>query len=437
MDESWRKVLLFRGFAMTPPTCIPAPPPERQPSGHSGRIGLIIAVILMAILLITLAKDPAFRGHLQGDLIVFQNRACSFLDHHSWYALSGNEYQPGALWWMTLPGLVPLDAHNYDAYLTAFFVFSILLIGLYVVIAEKHGPSEAPWMMIALMVAAGPILLYRFELIVSLLVLASWILWKKEKAGKAGFLLGVATAIKLYPLILLPCFVIPGIRKRMLPRIIAGFLTGIAIPVLSFLGTGGSLQGMKEALMFHQEKPIGLDGLMGSILPLMQSAAHLPIRMTPANSIHGFATDLPLPVSLLNWIWFMPYAGMLIFLLRNRRLERAGTGGPFLLLMAFLIFQKNNNPQYAWWAFSLIPLIPHDWIGIRPKLILSAMACLALILSQIVFPLNYQEFLDMFYSGHPAGSPIFILNFLKNLLWLGILAFCLARIVTQEKKVKA
>jgi hypothetical protein len=223
----------------------------------------------------------------------------------------------------------------------------------------------------------------------------------------------------------------------MLPRIIAGFLTGIAIPVLSFLGTGGSLQGMKEALMFHQEKPIGLDGLMGSILPLMQSAAHLPIRMTPANSIHGFATDLPLPVSLLNWIWFMPYAGLLIFLLRNRRLERAGTGGPFLLLMAFLIFQKNNNPQYAWWAFSLIPLIPHDWIGIRPKLILSAMACLALILSQIVFPLNYQEFLDMFYSGHPAGSPIFILNFLKNLLWLGILAFCLARIVTQEKKVKA
>ena len=128
---------------------------------------------------------------------------------------------------------------------------------------------------------------------------------------------------------------------------------------------------------------------------------------------------------------------MLIFLLRNRRLERAGTGGPFLLLIAFLLFQKNNNPQYAWWAFSLIPLIPHDWIGIRSKLILLVMASLALILSQIVFPLNYQEFLDMFYSGHPIGSLIFILNFLKNLLWLGILGFCLVRMLIQENELRA
>lgn len=422
---------------MTQNPCIPDPPPDRHPSSKSSRIGLVLAFILLAILLITLAKEPAFRGHLQGDLIVFQNRACSFLDHHSWSALSGNEYQPGALWWMTLPGLVPLDTHNYDAYLTAFFLFSILLIGLHVVIAERNGPSEAPWVMIALMAAAGPILLYRFELIVSLLVLASWAFWKKEREGTAGFLLGVATAIKLYPLVLLPCFVIPGIRKRMLPRLIAGFLTGIAIPVFSFLSAGGSLQGMKDALMFHHEKPIGLDGLMGSIIPLIQSAAHLPLRMTPTNSTNGFATDLPLPVGLLNWIWLIPYTAMLIFLLRNRRLERAGTGGPFLLLIAFLLFQKNNNPQYAWWAFSLIPLIPHDWIGIRSKLILLVMASLALILSQIVFPLNYQEFLDMFYSGHPIGSLIFILNFLKNLLWLGILGFCLVRMLIQENELRA
>jgi hypothetical protein len=72
------------------------------------------------------------------------------MEAHSWGNIPNNEYQPGALWWVTLPALIPLDCHNYDAYVTAYWLLNLIVLGAFVALAKVFGPPEAPWMLLLL-----------------------------------------------------------------------------------------------------------------------------------------------------------------------------------------------------------------------------------------------------------------------------------------------
>jgi len=171
--------------------------------------------------------------------------------------------------------------------------------------------------------------------------------------------------------------------------------------------------------MFHKNKPIGLDGLMGSVIPLVQGVLGIPLRMTPQNSIHGFSCDILYLGFVLDWIWVPVYLGCLLVVAKVfAEKKMADAGGLVALLLAFLILQKNNTPQYSWWAVSLLPMIFPSWLSQSRKRLLFAVAITALLLGQIVYPLNYQSLMDSFYQDRPLAAPVFWINLLKNMLWV-------------------
>lgn len=386
--------------------------------------------------LVVQAYHPLWRPHLQVDVVTFQLRAVYFLDHASWAGLGHNEYQPGALWFFVLLGPLSAAAHNFDAFLTAtILVNAALLVGHFYLFA-RYGPRHAPLVLLVLALASGPILLHRFELIVSLIVLVAWFRFRFLDTSGGAFLLGIATAIKVYPVVLLPVILVAAARRRFGSAIEAGlaFAGGLAIPVGLYLATGGTIAALREALSFHQSKPVGLEGVVGVSVMLVQWLLGLPLRITPGFGVHGFTSDVPLLTnSVLDLVWLVPTG--LVFLAIVWLSSRRGLANPvyaLVLLMVFVIFSKVLNPQYLWWFLVFLPWVAASWWSPARWVLVVAIAAASLLLTQLIYPINYSEYLAWF--NQPGQSPwLFIASVVRNVLLLLLLGLTLPEIYRRAR----
>lgn len=359
-------------------------------------------------ILICQAYHPLWRPHLQVDVVTYQYRALSFLGEYSWGALRTNEYQPGALWFFALLGWLAANPRTFDAFLTATVLVNSLLIAGHVGLLAAFKHSRAVPLFLALALMTGPILLYRFELLVSLLVLGSWWALQRGWLTLAAASLGFAVAVKVYPLVLVPIYVAVAVQhegwRRARGAVIVG-LVAVLAPVVLFLALGGNLSGVLHSLEFHQRKPVGLEAVWADVVIAVQSGVGIPVRITPGFGVQGLTSDLPLLTNrTLNSIWLVPYGLVLWLIWRTRQHHQFRSPLlPFSALLVFVVFAKVLNPQYLWWFLSFVPLVVLTpggrlWWAVAAGLGLSA------VLSQLVYPLHYTEFVNWFRSG--SGSSL-------------------------------
>jgi hypothetical protein len=385
----------------------------------------LLAVVTAGVLgvLWMLAHDPRWQSHIVVDPVVYWQRASSFFAHDgSWSHLGMNEYQPGALWFFAAVGWMAGAPGEFAPFLQMLFLVNLALLAVHVFLARRFGPPAAPWLMLLFALLAGPLLLCRFELWVSLLVLTAWVLWVRGRAGAAAFLLGVATATKIYPVLLVPFLLATawsqgswrGAGRTVLAWGAGGFL------VLGALGLwGSSWREVRAALDFHFDKPFGIEGLLGSGIPLAQGLLGIPLRMAPRNGIYGFESDLGNAMTFaLEWLWIAPAVGIFFLLWRHGRGEAWSEPGVIFVLFGWYVtLGKLMAPQYTWWALPFLALAPAAWFAAGQKTIVVLLLGGGLVLGQIVYPLNYSEFLQCF-NGAYTENGIFWLNVAKNLLWL-------------------
>ena len=170
---------------------------------------------------------------------------------------------------------------------------NVVLIVAHFLLFLRYSHRCAPLMFSAFAIAMGPILLHRFELLVSVLVLAAWLLFQRNRAA-AGFLLGLAISTKVYPAIFLPLLFGELLRQRQyLEAMLTGCCValGAAIPTAAVLLFGGSVSETFESMRVHQLKPISLEGIWGNVITVVQKLQDTPIRMDLSYGIHGMASD--------------------------------------------------------------------------------------------------------------------------------------------------
>ena len=385
-------------------------------------IALIISTAALVLLLWTRASDPRWLGHLQIDPVVFQTRAVSFLEHSSWAQAGTNEYQPGALWFFVATACGLDDPRQFDDFRFALLTANAILLCLHILLAAVFGEKHTPWVMMILAAATGPILLYRFELLVSLLVLTGWLFWRRGHLNSCGFFMGLAMATKIYPILLAPLLLFGAWMSGKIRKGISSMFAwalGLFGMTFSLLIFGAQSQELMSAIKFHINKPLGIDGSLGSLVPILQNILDIPLRMAPRNGIHGFDSDLGgLATTAITWIWFPIALGVIGLILRKQR----GSGYPnagdlFVLMGVFVGLGKLMAPQYTWWALSLLPFAPADWLSRKKWITVMLLMVSSLLLGQIVYPLNYSEFIKSF-SSNPLENQLFWINSAKNLLWL-------------------
>ena len=394
-----------------------------------GIIALVLATATGCWLLWFQANHPLWHPHIVVDPVVYWHRAVSFLEHGgTWAHLGMNEYQPGALWFFAAVMAVAGGGEPgaFGVFLPALLVTNLALLVAHVVLVRVFVSNRAAWLMLFFAVLVGPILLCRFELLVSLLVLSGWICWRRGLFLPAGFLLGAATATKIYPVLLVPLLLVAAWREGRTNRASTAFFAWLAggFFVTGALGLFGcDWTDILAAMRFHFDKPFGVEGLLGSGIPLVQGLLGIPLRLAPRNGIHGFESDLgAVPTFLLEWCWLAAVVAVtLLIVLRLPRDGRcADPGAIFVLFGWYVLLGKLTAPQYAWWALPFLALAPAVWVARREWRWLLLLIAGSLALAQYVYPLNYSEFLASFQGGY-MNDRIFRLNLVKNLLWLAAL----------------
>lgn len=366
------------------------------------RVSFVLTIGTVALLWWQ-ARQPVWNNHLQVDIWVFWERLNYWLNNlHSFAGLTGNEILPTTLLYLFVPiALIPVGLLSYANYLPAMLLTNLVVLGMHWLIINRKE------IFLVCLLFLGPILLFRFDALVTLTILLAFMAFIKERYKLSGFWLGLATGMKVFPVIFLPYLVLILVKqnnRKALQKLLIFFGEALLLPVFIFLLLGGSLEQVAAALAFHSQKLISIESVPGSLITgwsLLFSGS--PPDLIPGNGIWA----VPGPAALLNRLWMIPIALVYAFIcLRQNLLSKFSWTVPFVLVLVFLVFSKNLNPQYLWWFMVFLPFI-------KPSRLMLMLVLGSALLNQLVFPLFYNTFVEDFYRQN-LSYWVYYLLLLRN-----------------------
>jgi len=210
--------------------------------------------------------------------------------------------------------------------------------------------------------------------------------------------------MKVFPIIFLP-YLLLLLRRRSVFLIY--FLEALIVPILIFFILGGNREQVATALQFHNLKLISIESLPGSLI----TGWSLLVNGQAPALLAGYGIwAVPGPAELFNYLWLAPI-GLVYYLIYRRGIKVFNWNIPLVLILTFLVFSKNLNPQYVWWFMALLPFVKAD----RLTWILTLAVAL---LNQLVYPIFYTTLIEEFYQKN-SSYWIYYLLLLRN---LGIVA---------------
>lgn len=346
-----------------------------------------------------------------------------------------SEYPPLALLSFLLPRLVFDNIITYSWGLALeFLIFDLLILLMLYDLAAffKYQPKTILTVYTLIIVATGPILVARYDLLPAMLVLGA--LWAfirgKNKLAWAAIALGFAA--KLYPVIIIPLFIVYQLKNRQYGRLIAGGAVFAGVTLLFMLpfiiiDAGGYWQSWTYHLErgLHSESTYGTALLAGQVFGLTRVEGIL--NFGSWNLISPMADDLA------NISFYVSAALLILtywlFARNSRRNENAKSAlSPpdalrlaqyaTLSIVVFMLTNKVFSAQYLVWLCPLLPLV----VGERGYP-LAGLFIAAAVFTQYVYPYDY--------GGFERGEalPVFAL-FFRNILLIGA-----AFLITADKTV--
>ncbi len=278
-----------------------------------------------------------------------------------------------------------------------------------------------------MLLAIGPLLVFRFDLIPAVLALAALYAFCRRKVKTSWALLALGTATKLFPALLAPVLIIHHWRRRQYAWLAQGMisfvlvLSSILLPFVLI-----SPEGFARFLSYHYARGLHVESVYASFLlvanQLVEHPVSVIIQFGSWNLTGGIAEQL---AGISSFVILGMLAAACLLIYRNMRRNGGEDISPqhyatyFLLVIAVvLIASKVLSPQYLIWLYPLLPLATS-----RSRCGLPALYIVISLLTVFVYPLNYRAFL----MQEPA--PVFVLA-LRNLLLLviaGWLAFSLRK----------
>lgn len=334
----------------------------------------------------------------------------------------------------TLPGYrIALGAFMGALYLLA------LLIGWH--LARRCGlASDAGrwlWQGGVVLACIGPIIVSRFDMVPALLTLCAVYFLAAHRTLPAGLFILAGAGAKMYPLLLVPCWLsllygLGGEARRCAVRLFLGFaalaLLGVGLLALRSLQAGASLPIIGDALLFRA-RPFQIESLVGSMVLAVQGAT----AIVGSYGSHNVASPLASWLAP-RWEVLMLLALLLLAALAGRwaarhraRLVSAPMSSVAVSaqqtqalclfttasLLVVLCTSKVLSAQYLIWLFPLILILPAQVAQPAYRLFL-----VALCLTQIEFPLLYGLLLA-------ASPPIVAVLLARNAVLLLLAVRCL------------
>jgi glycosyl transferase family 87 len=331
----------------------------------------------------------------------------------------GFEYPPGALPAIVLPALVTGSLHAYRAA----FVAEMAIVGVLGVLvldtALRRLELPRRERLLSLAVVAltplllGGVILTRFDLVPAALVVVAVALAVAGRRRAAALMVGIGTAVKLYPALLLPPLAIDAWRRggrRELAIVLGLAATPIVLAYLAFLVVAP--EGVLDSLGRQVGRPLQIESLGAGVLLVLHGAVGTGLGWASGSGSQnlngaGAGTLAVLQgvaqVAAVTLVWVSYARGPST----AQRLVRHAAAS----VVAFVALSKVLSPQFLVWLVLLVPLVggPRR----RAAIALTVAAC---ALTAIWFPARYWELVREF---DPLDSWLVLL---RGLVLLGLLA---------------
>jgi uncharacterized membrane protein len=264
----------------------------------------------------------------------------------------------------------------------------------------------------------GSVLIYRYDLwpaALTVLGLAA-VLAGRNRLGFGA--LGLGLAAKIFPGVLIPpalayVWRTRGRREALVCLAIAA--ATLAVFVVPFLAVAP--HGFWSSIHRQAGRPLQIESLGSAALLAAHQAGGYHLTMVTSHGSQNLAGSLPralgtvesvLLVVALVGIWIAAARGPA----RPERLIRYSAAA----VTAFVAFDKVLSPQFLIWLLPLVPLVRG-----RRGLVASGLLGLALLLTQLWFPIRYWE-LALHFAAFPSWLVV-----ARDLTLLAMLAVLLVR----------
>ncbi|WP_399088383.1 glycosyltransferase family 87 protein [Streptomyces sp. BBFR2] len=256
-----------------------------------------------------------------------------FMEVASWLTPNGGEIvQREQIYWLVNAGMLMVCA-------------AVLVV----CVARTH--RSRPWdgLLVALAPALALTATINWDLLAVALTAAGMLLWSRSRPLRAGVLIGLATAAKLYPVLLLGPLLVLCWRAgtwRAYGRCLAGAVASwlvVNLPVMFAHGPSGFhiREGWAKFYTFSQERPIDF----GSVWLLLSQRTGNPLE-----NANLYATLLML----------VGCGGLGLLALHAPRRPRFAQLA-FLVVALFILTNKVYSPQYVLWLIPLAALARPRW----------------------------------------------------------------------------
>lgn len=319
-----------------------------------------------------------------------------------------SEYPPLALLIYYLPALIQ---SSYPAY-GLLFAAEMLVIDLIIVylIADIAAYVEMPvtrtlTAYTVILLAVGPIIVARFDLLPTMLVVAAlWAFIKGKNLLAWGFVALGVTA-KLYPIIIAPAFGFYLLRNRQFRTLINGIfafsVTILACNLPFFLLSPG---GFLNIITYHGQRGIQCESTYASLMLIGQILGKT--RVSGVFNYGSWNVTSPLADSLakialpLTAAALLLMYGLYIWILWKRTdrttsfssgIDRGAAkfiiGYVTLSIAIFMAGNKVFSPQFLIWLMPTVPLLNRRWQTVYPVLFV-----VMGLITQFIFPYKYMEY---------------------------------------------
>jgi hypothetical protein len=372
-------------------------------SSHAAgrRVDLLVVglwLVTRAVLLVVALNPRLYSAALFGDVRFYGAKVERMFQGELPYRDVATEYPPGSVPFTILPALV---AGTGSGYRLAFACEMLLVdaVGLWAATrlasVVDHGRRRIPLAYVLAIVAMGPLLLLRFDLVPAVCVLLAAAMAAEGRPGWAAAALGYGTAAKIFPGVLAPLLVlglVPALGwRRSLLRTVPPFLAGFGLTVVPALLL--SVGGTADSVLFHVQRGVQIESLWANAIGLLDV-----LGVVQARTVNGFgAYDLSSSVSgaakLLSGVATLAALAAAAWLVW-RRARRDGGLGPadwaaaFTVgVFAFVLPTRVLSPQYLVWLCAPMAALAAGLAGRRALWVLVAAAAV----SQVIFPFRYTQ----------------------------------------------
>jgi hypothetical protein len=359
-------------------------------------------VLTRAVLLWVALNPRVYSAALFGDVRLYGAKVERIFQGELPYRDVAIEYPPGSVPFTILPALAVGTGAGYRL---AFAVEMLCVDGLGLYLATRlarlvdAGRRRIPLAWVFGMLAIGPLLLLRFDLVPAVCVLLAVVLAAARRPGAAAAALGYGAAAKLYPGVLAPLLVlglVPAIGWwRALTRTVSPFLAGFLLTVGPALALSAS--GTLGAVRYHLDRGVQIESLWASVIGLAHVLAGVPARTVVGFGAYELDSDLSGATKVLSTAATVAALGAAAWLVW-RRARRLGGLGPTdwaavmaLGVLAFMLPTRVLSPQYLVWVCAPLVGLAERRPGRRALWLLAAAA----VLSQVIFPFRYQQLQDL------------------------------------------